>query len=102
VSKSIKGALFSVAVVVMVIFGLTGFWIGAPEVLRWKDLSARTVAYYGVSLFAGLALLVCSVLSLRKSWRLAMALGGIAAATVLVLNQFIGLKYQAILCFTPI
>ena len=96
-----RRALFSLATVVMVLFGLAGIWIGAPQVIRWASLSARTLAYYGISLLAGLALLICSVLSLRTAWRKPAALGGLAAAAVLLLNQFLGLKFQAILCFTP-
>ncbi len=97
----IKNAFFSLVVVMTILYGLAGIWIGAPQVLQWASLSARTLAYYGVSLLAGLALLICGALSLRAAWRKPAALGGLAAAAVLLLNQYLGLKFQAILCFTP-
>ncbi len=100
-SKPIKQIIFCLAVVVTGLFGLTGIWIGGSEALEFMNLSAKTIAYYGISLVAGLALLVSSLLSLRQSWRQTMALGGLVAATVLVLNHFLGLEFQALLCFTP-
>ena len=99
--KSLKAMVLYIGVVIMLLFGLTGIAIGAPTVANWASLSARYIVYYGVSLIAGLALLVSSALSLRKTWRRQMTLCGLAAAAVLVFNQFLGLQFQAILCFTP-
>ncbi|MGA2629240.1 MAG: hypothetical protein ABSG54_03415 [Terriglobia bacterium] len=99
--KSLKAIVLFLAVVIMILFGLVGIAIGAPSIADWASLSARYIAYYGISLIAGVALLVSSALSLRKTWRRQMTLCGLAAAAVLVLNQFLGLQFQAILCFTP-
>ncbi len=100
-SSPSKRASSLLTAVVMVLFGLTGVWIGAPQVLQWARLSARTLAYYGASFLAGLALLTCGALCLRPAWRKSAALGGLAAAIALLLNQHLGLRFQAILCFTP-
>ena len=100
-AKRANSILFFVAVVLMALFGLAGLWIGAPNVLHWADIPTRYVGYYGISLLAGLALLGCSLLSIRIACRRPMALGGGAAAVVLLFNQFLGLRFQAILCFTP-
>ena len=100
-AKSLKVMVLYIGVVIMLLFGLTGIAIGAPTLPEWASLSGRYIAYYGISLIAGLALLVSSALSLRKTWRRQMTLCGLAAAAVLVLNQFLGLQFQAILCFTP-
>ncbi len=97
----IKSWAFSSAVMVLLLFGLAGVWIGAPQMLLWASLSTRTFAYYSVSFLSGLALLICSALSLRRAWQKPAAFGALAAAVVLLLNQFLGLKFQAILCFTP-
>ncbi len=100
-NRQIKGTSSLLAAIIMMLFGLAGIWIGVPQVLQWASLSARTLAYYGVSLLAGLALLICAALSLRPAWRKPAALGGLAGGVALLLNQYLGLKFQAILCFTP-
>lgn len=90
-----------VVVVVLVLFGLAAAVVGGPGLAQGTDLSAKTFAYYAISLLAGLTLLLCSVLSFRNAWRRSTALASLAAAVALPLNQFLGLHFQAILCFTP-
>ena len=101
IGKSFKAIVLVLGVLIMLLFGLVGIAIGAPSVANWASLSGRYIAYYGISLLAGLALLIFSALALRKAWRRQMTLCGLAAAAVLVLNQFLGLRFEAILCFTP-
>ncbi len=98
---SIRTAAHGVLASWLVLFGLTGVFVGGPALLQAAQLSAKTLAYYAVSCAAGLALLVCCLLSFRAAWRRLMSVGCVFAALVLPLNQFLGLHFQAILCFTP-
>ena len=100
-NNRVKSAVLSSTVLVLGLFGLAGVWIGAPQMLHWTSLSTRTLAYYAISFLAGAALLISGALSLRRAWRRPATLGALAAAAVLLLNQILGLKFQAILCFTP-
>ncbi len=100
-AKLLKGVARWVLALLLVLFGLTGIFVGGPTLAQAGSLSAKTFAYYAISLAAGLVLLAASLLSFRHAWRRPMALAGLAAGVVLVLNQFLGLRYQTILCFTP-
>jgi hypothetical protein len=76
--------------------------IAADPFRRYSDLSKGTLAYYTISLLGGVALLLCLLMALRFPAKLhKVAVGGLAAALALAVNQLVGLRFNTILCFTP-
>jgi hypothetical protein len=76
--------------------------IAADPLRRYSDLSKGTLVYYTISLLGGVALLLCLLAALRFPAKLhKVAVGGLAVALALVVNQMAGLRFNTILCFTP-
>jgi len=100
-AKRLKGFARSGVILLLMLFGLTGIFVGGPTLAQSAGLAAKTFAYYAISFLAGLVLLLSCALSFRRAWRRPMALASVVAAVALPLNQFLSLHFQAILCFTP-
>ncbi len=76
--------------------------IAAGPLSRDSELSRGTLLYYAVSLVVGTALLLYELIALRFPRRLRkVAVGGLAAGLALGINQFVGLRFSTLLCFTP-
>lgn len=81
---------------------IAGVVIGAGPLRNFANLSKGTLAYYAISLLAGVALALFLLIAPKfRMKRPMIALGGLGAALVLVVNQLVGLRLRTILCFTP-
>ena len=101
-SRSLLRSQRFMVITVLLLFAVAAMWIGFPEVIHWRRLAPGTLAYYAISLLAGVALLVSAVVALffpAKGSK--AAVGGLVAALVLVVNQALGLWLKTILCTTP-
>ena len=89
-------------VALMLVFACLAIVAGAEGLRRWPAISAPSKAYYTVFTTAGVGLLLCAVAALvRRRLSRVAAWGGLAAALSLGVCQAAGLKFNAILCFTP-
>lgn len=101
-SRWLLRSLRFLVITVLVLFAVVAVGIGFPEVTHWRALGPGTLAYYATSLLAGIALFVCAAVAIFSSGkRSKAAVGGLAAASVLVVNQALGLWLKTILCTTP-
>ncbi len=101
-TQTLEKVFRPLALIAMLLLALTGGTIGIQGLEEWKNLAPGTLAYYGMSLMAGLALLVPVAVALRNPLKIrAAALGGVAGALALCFNQVVGLHFKTILCTTP-
>jgi hypothetical protein len=101
-SRSLLRSLRFLFITALVLFAVVAVGIGLPEVTRWPTLAPGTLAYYATSLLAGIALFVCAAAAIFfPAERTKAAVGGLVAASVLVVNQALGLWLKTILCATP-
>ena len=73
--------------------------VGADPISRYGELALGTLLYYTASLAVGVGLLVYELMILRFGRK--VAIGGLLGGLALGINQFIGLGFSTILCFTP-
>ena len=86
----------------MLVFAGLAIVSGADGLRRWPAISGPAKIYYTVLSTAGAGLLLCAVAALvRRRLSRMVAWGGLAAALSLGVCQAAGLKFNAILCFTP-
>ena len=86
----------------MLVFACLAIVAGADGLRRWPAISAPARAYYTVLSITGAGLLLCAMAALvRRRLSRVAAWGGLAAALSLGVCQAAGLKFNAILCFTP-
>lgn len=101
-AKGFARVLGTLALVCVGCTAITGVIIGVGPLRHYTELSPGTLAYYAVSLLAGVALALFLLLApLFRLKRRTIALGGLGGALALGVNQFVGLHLHTILCFTP-
>lgn len=75
--------------------------VGAGPLGHYRELSRGTLLYYTFSLVVGGALVLHELVALRLPTKLRTVAAGGLAGLALGINQFIGLRFSTILCFTP-